>query len=77
MTNERITIQWRNETVRVSLFQMQQVINGISSDYTNTELSAMLDMFVRVTKNQDEQIKTEQAERNAGHQNEVERRSDD
>ena len=46
MTDAKLEIKWRGETIYVSLSQVQQILDGIYSDYSNSELWAMLDMFV-------------------------------
>ncbi len=58
MVNESIEIRWRDRRVYLSLQQMQQIINGISSDYTNNELCSMLDLFIA-----DNDRKSEEADR--------------
>ena len=46
MMNDTIEIKWRDCRVYLSLQQMQQIISGISADYTNNELCSMLDLFI-------------------------------
>ena len=77
MTNDNINIQIGVHRARLSLQQVSAIINGIYSEYTNNELRSMLEMFISDNDRADGEKVREQAERNAGHQAEVERRGDD
>jgi len=66
--NEQVEIgfNWRDGRIYLSLQQVQQVLNGISADYTNNELCSMLNMFVidnnRKAEQADEEVKRRQVE---------------
>lgn len=64
MNNEqRITINWRNREVSIPLFQMQQILDSLSADFTNNECSAMLDMFVADNDSKENQLTLEAIEK--------------
>lgn len=46
VNNERIEITWGNRTLYIPLLKVQQVLDGINSDYTNNELRAMLNLLI-------------------------------
>lgn len=75
--NESIEIKWRDSRIYLSLQQMQQIINGINSDYLNSELCSMLDLFVANNNSEDKRADRETLERQVAHDLDQERKSDD
>lgn len=75
--NEQIEIKWRDRRIYLPLQQVQHIVNGISTDLTNSELCSMLDLFVADNDRKDNQAERETKEMIERHNLDIERKSDD
>ena len=86
-TNEYIEIKRGNGRARLSLQQVQHILDCISADYSNSELCAVLDLFVADNDRKEREEETRRIEEGLkqqmfedeikGHQEVKERTSDD